>query len=99
DGFTPAEWAKQSALYAAEEQRKRRLEAATVALAQPGQMQSERDFDEQGEESSPVELMGQYGREAAKWFSFDLPVDAAHPMVLLVPYSNDIGRASCRERV
>ena len=33
--------------------------------------------------------MGRYGRQATKWFSFELPVDPAHPMLLVVTYSND----------
>ena len=52
-------------------------------------MQSERDFAQQGEDTSPVQLMGRYGRQATKWFSFDLPVDPGHPMTLVVTYSND----------
>src|SRR5262249_3232888 len=85
----PAEWKKVSEAYAAEADRKKKLESATVAFAQPGQMQSERDFGQQGEDTSPVQLMGRYGRQANKWFSFDLAVDPAHPMVLVVTYSND----------
>jgi hypothetical protein len=52
-------------------------------------MQTERDFAEQGEDSSPVQLMGRYGRQTTKWFSFDLPVDPSHPTSLIVTYSND----------
>lgn len=89
DVFTPEEWKKKSADYVAEEDRKRKLELATVAFAQPGQMQTERDFAEQGEDSSPVQLMGHYGRQANNWFSFDLPVDASHPVTLIVTYGND----------
>jgi DUF1680 family protein len=89
DVFTPAEWQKTSEAYAAEADRKKRLEAATVAFAQPGQMQTERDFGQQGEDSSPVQLMGRYGRQATKWFSFELPVDPTHSMLLVVTYSND----------
>jgi hypothetical protein len=87
--FTPAEWKQKSEAYAAEEARKQKLEAATVAFAQPGQMQTERDYAEQGEDSEPVQLMGHYGRRANKWFSFDLPVDPTHPVTLVVTYSND----------
>src|SRR5512146_3028773 len=89
DVFTPAEWKTKSDAYAAEEEKKQKLEAATVAFAQPGQMQTERDFGEQGEDSSPVQLMGRYGRQSTKWFSFELPVDPSHPMTLVVTYSND----------
>ncbi|HEU5401765.1 MAG TPA: DUF6805 domain-containing protein, partial [Terriglobales bacterium] len=89
DVFTPSEWKTKSEAYAAEEERKRRLTAATVAFAQPGQMQTERDFAEQGEDSEPVQLQGHYGRRANSWFSFELPVDPSHPVSLVVTYSND----------
>jgi len=89
DMFTPEEWKKKSEAYAAEQEKQKKLEAATVAFAQPGQMQTERDFNQQGEESSPFQLEGRFGRRGTKWFSFDLPVDAGHPMALLVTFSND----------
>ncbi len=63
-----------------------------MAFAQPGQMQTERDFNEQGEESSPFQLEGRYGRRATKWFSFDLPVETGHPITLMVTFSNDARR-------
>ncbi|MBP1635634.1 MAG: hypothetical protein H6Q10_2208 [Acidobacteria bacterium] len=68
------------------EARLQRLQAATVGFAQPGQMQAERDANQQGGDSSPVQLAGRYGRRASDWFSLDLPVDPAHPMVLVVTY-------------
>src|SRR5262249_15654617 len=89
DVFTPAEWKKVSECYGGEADRKKTLESATVGFAQPGQMQSERDSGQQGEDTSPVQLLGRYGRQASKWFSFDLPVDPTHPMALVVTYSND----------
>jgi uncharacterized protein len=87
DAFTPAEWKMRSEAYAAEQEKKRKLDAATVAFAQPGQMQAERDFNEQGEDTSPIQIPGHYGRRGTKWFSFDVPVDPAHPMALVVTYS------------
>jgi DUF1680 family protein len=92
DMFTPEEWKKKSEAYAAEQEKQKKLEAATVAFAQPGQMQTERDFNQQGEESSPFQLEGRYGRRGTKWFSFDLPVEAGHPMGLMVTFSNDARR-------
>ena len=89
DVFTPQEWQKRSKAYAYEQENQKKIEAATVAFAQPGQMQTERDFNEQGEDSFPVQLQQRYGRRGRKWFSFDLPVDPAHPMSLIVTYSND----------
>lgn len=92
DVFTLAEWKKESEAYAAEVAKKARLQTATVAFAQPGQMQAERDFNQQGEETTPVQTAGRYGRRGAKWFSFDLPVEQAHPMTLVITYGSDIRR-------
>ena len=75
-----------------QQEKEKKLQAATVAFAQPGQMQTERDFNEQGEESTPLEVEGHYGRAAKKWFSFDMPVESAHPLKLLVTFSNDAYR-------
>jgi DUF1680 family protein len=92
DSYTPEEWAKKSAAVAADEERQKKLDAATVVFAQPGQMQAERDVNEQGEETTPVQLEGRYGRRGSKWFSFDLLVDAAHPMSVVITYSNEARR-------
>ena len=73
----------------AAEEARRELEAATVAFAQPGQMQAERDLNMQGGKTSPVQIRGRYGRRAADWFSFDLPVDPASPLALVVTYNRD----------
>jgi DUF1680 family protein len=89
DVFTPTDWANKSAAYQSEEESEKKLQAATIAFAQPGQMQSERDFAERDEDSSPLQLMGRYGRQGTNWFSFDLPVDPASPAILIVTYSND----------
>ncbi len=89
DVFTPDEWAKKSAEYAAEQEKQKKLEAATVSFAQPGQMQTERDFNEQGEDTSPLQLEGRHGRRGTKWFSFDLPVDPTSPLSLVVTYNTD----------
>jgi hypothetical protein len=76
------------------QEKQKKLEAATVGFAQPGQMQTERDFNLQGEDTSPVQLQGRYGRRGTKWFSFDLPVDPERPMAVVVTYSNDGPRRS-----
>jgi hypothetical protein len=87
--FTPAAWTKKEADYRAEEEKMKKLEAASVGFVQPGQMQAERDSNQQGEGSSPVQSERRFGRYSTKWFSFDLPVDPAHPMTLIVTFSND----------
>jgi uncharacterized protein len=89
DLFTPAEWEKKAAELLAARARQRKLEAATVAFVQPGEVYFERDFNQQGEETNPVRIAGQPGRSAKKWFSFDLPVDPAHPMKLIATYHGE----------
>ena len=87
DLFTQPEWEEKKAEYAAEQERQRKLEMATVAYAQPGEMQPERDFNYQGSNDARVtRVMGRPGRRARTWFSFDLPVDPTHPMALVVTY-------------
>ncbi len=89
DLFTPAEWEQKRKAYAAELEKQERLEAATVGFVQPGQMQAERDANQQGEETTPVQVQGRFGRRGTKWFSFDVPVEPSRPMTLVVTYSND----------
>jgi len=89
DILTPREWEERAAALKAAEEALRELEAATVAFAQPGQMQAERDFNQQGGKTSPIQLRGRYGRRAADWFSFDLAVDPAAPLGLVVTYNSD----------
>jgi DUF1680 family protein len=89
DLYTPEEWQKKSVEIAAEREHQHRLELATVAFVQPGEMQMERDFSEQGEQSWPDRVMGRPARRGRDWFSFELPVDSAHPMTLVVTYYSD----------
>src|SRR2546425_1438260 len=78
DIYTPDGWSSKTEELAAEQARQRKLEAATIAFAQPGDAQKEKDFNEQGEESTPDRAMGRQSRRGKKWFSFDLPVDSSH---------------------
>ena len=89
DLFTPTEWEARRAAIRAAEEKQRRLEAATVAFAQPGQMQAERDANLQGGKTTPVQLQQRYGRRAADWFSIDLAVDAGRPLAIVVTYNRD----------
>lgn len=89
DLYTPPEWEKKAAEIAAEQERQKKLEAATVAFVQPGQMQTERDVNQQGENSTPDRVLGRPARRGTGWFSFDVPVDATHPMALVVTYNSD----------
>jgi uncharacterized protein len=87
DLFTPAEWEAKKAEYAAEAERLRKLEAATVAWLQPGEVVFERQFNYQaGDGAVPQRILGRPGRRGTSWFSYDLPVDPAHPMTLIATY-------------
>jgi hypothetical protein len=88
DLLTPAQWEKKAAELAAQRERQRKQEAATVGYAQPGEPH-DKEFNQQGEDSSAVRVAGRPGRRASKWFSFDLPVDPAHPMLLMVTYNSE----------
>jgi hypothetical protein len=92
DLFTPAGWEAKKAEYAAERDRQRRLQQATVAFFQPGEMQPERDFDFQGEgtefdESNRVQ--GRAYRRARQWMSWTLPIGEGRPLALVVTYFQD----------
>ncbi|MFN7949759.1 MAG: glycoside hydrolase family 127 protein [Blastocatellia bacterium] len=84
DLFTPAEWEKKAAALLAEQERQRRIEAATIAYVEAGEVYFERDFNQRGEETTPVRNQGRPGRSARKWFSYDIPVDPSHPLKLIV---------------
>lgn len=95
DLFTPAEWVAQKADYAREAEHQRRLEAATVAWVQPGEVVFERQFNYQaGPNTNPQRILGRPGRTGRSWFSYDVPVEPAHPLSVLVTYFSDDRRAT-----
>jgi len=89
DLLTPQGWEERSAQMTADRERARRLELATVARVQPGDPESERQFGFKGEETEPDRDMGRPCRRARKWFGFDVPVDPASPMAIIVTYYDD----------
>ncbi len=89
DLFTEGEWSVREVEIAAEREARRRLEEATVGYVQPGEMQAERDAGMQGEGTRPDRVMGRAGRRGDGWFSFELPVEPRHAMVLVVTYNRD----------
>jgi hypothetical protein len=95
DVFTPDEWAEKKAEYAAEAERLRRLDAATVAYLEPGERIFEDRFNFQGGEgTSPGRVVGRPGRRGRSWFSYDVPVEPDHPMALLVTHFSDDRRST-----
>jgi uncharacterized protein len=91
DLFTPGQWQEKAAAYAAAQERQRKTEAATVAFVQPGEMQPETDYNYQGEGARIGRVMDRQraARRGGQWFSFDVPLDPAHPATLIVTYSNE----------
>ena len=89
DLYTSDAWKKKLAEVADERIRQRKLEAATISFVQPGDAQKEKEFNQQGEESSVDRSAGRPGRRGRKWFSFDLPVDPSHPIALVVTYNTE----------
>ncbi len=94
DVFTPEEWNRRSTEYKADQEREQKLQAATIAFAQPGEMQSERDFNEQGDDSAPILWHGRHGRTGKGWFSLDMPVESARRVDLRVTYGGNARRKS-----
>ena len=92
DLYTPSDWEKKTADDAAERERQRQLEAATVAYLQPGNPQREREFNQQGENTTVARVDQRAGRGGRGWFSFDLPVDPSGPNALVVTYHADSRR-------
>ena len=93
DVVTPTEFAARASAMAAERARVRRLEAATVAFVQPGEMQPERDFNYQSDPNDRAvgRANGRANRSGTGWFSFDLPVDASVETAVVVTYMNELG--------
>jgi len=89
DLYTTEEWKQKLATHATEQARLHKLESATIAFAQPGDVEKEKNFNQQGEETTRDGVMGRSGRRGKKWFSYDLPVDPAHPVSLIVTYNTD----------
>jgi len=89
DLLNPSEYEAKVAAIAAERERLRTLDAATAASVPIGDVEAEKKFQQQGEETSIVRSDGRAGRRAAKWFSYSVPVDASKPAALVLTYNSD----------
>ena len=95
DILSPDEWTAQKAEYARDAERQRKLEAATVAFVRPGETATEKSFDYQGgKDATPQHVLGRTARAGRSWFSYDLPVEKDHPMVLVATYYSADRRTS-----
>ena len=89
DLYTRDGWNRKLAEVAAEKAQQQKLEAATVSLVQPANPENGKTFNQQGEETTQDRISGRTGVRSKKWFSFDLPVDSAKPLALVVTYNTE----------
>jgi DUF1680 family protein len=92
DVLTPAQFDALGRERAAERERQRRLEAATIAFVQPGDAAAEPQYNYQTSAERPViRTNARTARGGPGWFSYDLPVADASDASLVVTYYNDLG--------
>ena len=93
DVVTPPEFDAKVAALAAERERVKRMEAATVGFVRSGDVQSDREFNYQSDPADrPVgNAEGRTSRGGRGWFSWDLPTDPATDTVVVVTYLNEPG--------
>jgi DUF1680 family protein len=89
DLVSTADLTARAAELAAERERMRALEAATIAHADPGDRDSEKKFGQQGVETSVIRTDGRSGRRAIQWFSYDLPLSGNGPFALVATFNGD----------
>jgi len=89
DLLTPEAFDARARDVAAERERLSRLEAATLLFVRPGEPGAEVEANYQSQPDRTVQRTdGRSGRGGPGWFSYDLPVDPARPMALVVTYWN-----------
>ena len=93
DVLTPAELATRMRELAAERERLRALDAATISSVPIGDRDGEKTFNQQGVETSVIRTDGRSGRRAIRWFSYDLPLNGQTMATLVATYNSDQRRA------
>jgi DUF1680 family protein len=86
DVYNSEGWKRKLSEVALERERQSKLEAATISFVQPGDAQKEKDFNQQGEQSTVDRAQGRPGRRGRKWFSYDLTVEPSHPIAVVATY-------------
>jgi uncharacterized protein len=95
DQFTPEQWLDREKDYAAQMEKRRKIEALTVDFVNPGEEQNERDHNQKGEKSNSGDFGDHFYRDAAEggWFSWDLKTLPDQPQDLVLTYwGEDRGR-------
>ena len=89
DVLTPSELKVLATELAAERARVRTLDAVTLVAVDPAERDREKEFNQQGVETSVIRTDGRSGRRAIQWFSYDLPMTADGPIALVATYNTD----------
>ena len=89
DLYTSEAWEKKLEELAAVQKKQQLLEVATIGFIAPGDVDKEKAFNQQGEETNADRGAGRAGRRSKKWFSYDLPVEPTKPITLVVTYNTD----------
>jgi hypothetical protein len=89
DIYTAAEWKKRLEAVAVEKARQQKIESSTIAFVQPGNLETEKSFNQQGEETTRDSTQGRSARRGKKWFSYEMAIDSAQPTSVLVTYFNE----------
>jgi hypothetical protein len=93
DVLTPAELEARAASAAAERERVRQMEAATLAFVQVGDAGAEQKYGYRSEPADRPVIRRERrpARGGVGWFSYDLAVDPGADVALVVTYLNDVG--------
>jgi hypothetical protein len=95
DLFTPTEWEMEKLRYASEVLRLQLLEANTVVYLEPGETYFERQYNYRGgDDASAYRIQGRPARRARSWFAYDVPVQSAESLVLILDFYSDDRRHS-----
>ncbi len=88
DIFTKDQWTEKKAEYKAEQEREKKIEAATVDFVQPGDSLSESEHNLHGKNMDTGEAFDSSWRHAYSdgWFSYDMKVDPNKPVTLYCKY-------------
>jgi uncharacterized protein len=95
DHYSPEQWQARQQEAAAQEEKRRQMEARTVDSVNPGEEQNERDHNQKGEKTSSGDFGDRFYRDAREggWFSWDLKTLPNAPQELVVTYwGEDRGR-------
>jgi hypothetical protein len=86
-GFAPQ--ANRERELAAERERIRMLEAATISSVPIGDREGEKEFNARGVETSVIRSDGRSGRRASQWFSYELPLNGQTIVTLVATYNSE----------